>query len=48
MDGLTWHLQNQSILKEIYNENKYKVRLMKNRIEKMRARNRLLHQAKTS
>ena len=35
---MDWHIQNQKILQQIFWENRYKQRLAKNRIEKLRAR----------
>jgi hypothetical protein len=33
-----WTIKNQFLLAEIYREQRYKIRLAKNRIEKLRAR----------
>jgi hypothetical protein len=38
MDWITYQLQNQKMLQQIFLENRHKVRLAKNRIEKFRAR----------
>lgn len=38
MENFIWTIKNQHILQKIYNENRYKIRLEKNRIEKMRQR----------
>ena len=37
--NLIWTLQNQFFLSKIFRENREKIKLQKNRIEKMRARN---------
>jgi hypothetical protein len=38
MDWMNYQLQNQKMLQKIYWENRYKIQLAKNRIEKFRAR----------
>lgn len=41
--NLVWTLQNQGALQKIFRENRDKIKLQKNRIEKMRARNKKFH-----
>ncbi len=40
---MNYQLQNQKMLQKIYSENKYKIKLAKNRIEKQRQREKIIY-----